>query len=573
MNCLTKRLTAFLLSLTVMLSLCINVSAATVYSVTVENNSVSFIVGSKNCGSYSSKDGSITLSALSDGRFLVCFMNTKGTMSRISIGAQTTLEISGTMPSLTLDKTLGDSRKVTLGASSDVTNMRINSTGATTIKGSVETLTVSSAVDVAVLSGASITTANLTSSSSTLTAASGSTVSTVSTVSGAKASGTGIKNKTSYTGSTSDSDSNTHSSGSYQVSSMTLSAKSGDRLDDLYYDLNSKLRVYDKNNRRIYGTAEWTSSGSTSVKNNSTYSYTFHPDSSSYSSFKDSVKVTIGSSSGSNDMTSETSIAVDVETITTSASSARLSDLTDELNDSVEAYSIKNQRVDGTASWVADDSISVVSGKSYRFVFTPDSSKYDTLRKSVKIILDGDEKKNSSSKNVTLKITSIDAEYDDRLSSLEDELEDNVRAYNKDGDRIDGEVEWVSDSTRVTKTGYHDFKFIPDSSKYDTVRDEIKVLVDGDSDSGSSGSSKVTLRCSVSRLYADYNDKLSEYLEELEDNVRAVDDSGDTVCGTLSWTDSSSTRLTRSGSYEYKFVPSKSKYKTAYGDIRIEVDD
>ena len=66
--------------------------------------------------------------------------------------------------------------------------------------------------------------------------------------------------------------------------------------------------------------------------------------------------------------------------------------------------------------------------------------------------MDGDD--DDGDDDVELRIGSINVKNTTtRLRSLVSELEDEVDAYDDDGDRIRGEVKWVSDTTRVTKTG------------------------------------------------------------------------------------------------------------------------
>ena len=134
------------------------------------------------------------------------------------------------------------------------------------------------------------------------------------------------------------------------------------------------------------------------------------------------------------------------------------------------------------------------------------------------------------------------------------ELEDEVDAYDDDGDRIRGEGKWVSDTTRVTKTGYYEFYFIPDSSKYDRVRDEIKITVNG---SGSSSSNK-KLTLKTDSFKADKDDRLYYYEDKLEDNVTARNRDGDKVSGKVKWVDESA-RITKTGSYDFYFIPDSSK--------------
>ena len=155
--------------------------------------------------------------------------------------------------------------------------------------------------------------------------------------------------------------------------------------------------------------------------------------------------------------TSSTGVKLTTKTIRAD-SGDRLRDLEDDLEDNVKA-TYDGKTISGEVSWDSSRSTVVKKSGSYKFVFEPDSSRYKTTTGTIRITVDGDD--DDGDDDVELRIGSINVKNTTtRLRSLVSELEDEVDAYDDDGDRIRGEVKWVSDTTRVTKTGYYEFYFI-----------------------------------------------------------------------------------------------------------------
>ena len=109
-----KRITAICLALVMMLSLAVGASAASNYSLKVQNKYVQFYRGGSLTGSYLSKDGAVSLTS-SKGDLLVCFTDSTGKSRRITLGSQSDLSVTGSLPSLSLSKTLDSDVQVTIG--------------------------------------------------------------------------------------------------------------------------------------------------------------------------------------------------------------------------------------------------------------------------------------------------------------------------------------------------------------------------------------------------------------------------------------------------------------------------
>ena len=61
--------------------------------------------------------------------------------------------------------------------------------------------------------------------------------------------------------------------------------------------------------------------------------------------------------------------------------------------------------------------------------------------------------------------------------------------------------------------------------------------------------------------------KLKSLLSDLKKMVRAYDDNGDEVKGTVSWVSNGSNTIDNGRSYTYKFKPSSSRYESEEGKV------
>lgn len=564
MQKLRKNGCCILLILSLLFTLSINLHAATVYNVVVNDKTVAFQSGGKTVGTYTSRDGAVTLSDNTRGDLLVCFYNASNKYTRVNVGNLSAFEISGTFSKLTLDKSLSNNRRITVGASSSISEMKINSQNQVTLRGKVGTLTVSSAAAVALVSGASVDSATVSASGAELTAASGSTVNKVKAASGATVSGPGIKS-TEAIGSSSA------SNGKYSLQPVTLTARSGDTLEDLLSDLNESVKATSANGTRISGYAEWDDSDSTAVRKSGSYDYTFYPNNSSYDSLEATAKITLsGSSSGTHDDSDDSDLNLEFENLRLSSSRATLKDLVEDLNDAVHAYNSDDERVRGECEWVSGSGTQVSSGRSYEFRFIPDDDFYDTVKDTIKITLGSSSSSSSTvtSGGLTMKIEPIDASYNDKLSELEGDLPSHVRVYDKYDEEVKGSFSWTaSGSTKVTKSSTYEFRFSPKSAKYDPIRGQIKIYVDGDN---TASNGDITLK--ITSIDAAYDDRLSSLLDALSDSVRAYDKNDDRVSGAVEWVSAGSTRITKTGTYSFLFIPDSTRYDEVEGQIKIYIN-
>lgn len=574
MKGIMRRFVILVLSLAVICSIGVVANAATSssdYSVKVSNKSISFIRGGKTVGTHASRDGNVTIVTAPSGALGLCYYTTDNRYVRVALGSQSSLDITGTIPTLTVDKSLNSGVKLTLGSDSSVTSLKVNAKNKVTIGGKVTTLTISSGATVNVASGGAVTTAKVSSSMATLTAASGSSVSKVTSVSGASVSGKGIKNSSSTS-------KNSSSDTGKTTKNVTLTADYGDTLGDLYQDLNKKVKIYDSDGYRVIGTAEWDNSDKTEVRDGRTYDYTFYPNSAKNDEVTGTATINVSGDSSSSKENSRT-LRLDVATIFYKSTSAKLRDLEDYLDEAVVAYDSYDSQVSGRAEWISDTSTGVRSGQSYSFIFVPNDSTYDSARGTVKIEL-GSKSSGVGGGEITLASFTIEADYRDYLDDLRSQLQDNVRAYNSSGSRISGTAKWLSSNTRLTVTGTYRYEFVPDNSRYETANGDIKVFVSGSGTSGSnsnktnnSSSSKRTLTLDVDTITSNgTNNSLRDLTSELADAVTARNSSGSRVYGTVKWVDSNTSQKVRStNDYRFKFIPDDSSYDEKQEWVTIKV--
>ena len=336
---MSKRILALVLSLAMLLGLSVMASAAdtSIYSVKVQDNSVIFLKDGKTVATYAAKDTDIRVMTDDEGDTLVCFYDKQGNYQGISVGTQKTLTIDGTMNTLSLYSTLASDVKVTIPTTAKIENLIINSSSSVTISGKVDEMKVTGAATIAATKSSSIGDYTL-NSKAKMTVSTGADVeiknSTAKKTSGTTsrevvgnlrgASGDGLTDRevvgnlrgSSGDGTTSKTkvgtlkpvdDDDDWDSDEYgdidDVISIKLDidgplyASEGDELRDLLSDLDSSVTAYyrdsDGEEHDVNGTVKWKKSGSTEVKDGKSYSFTFEPRSSKFSSRSGSIKIEV----------------------------------------------------------------------------------------------------------------------------------------------------------------------------------------------------------------------------------------------------------------------------------------
>ena len=143
-------------------------------------------------------------------------------------------------------------------------------------------------------------------------------------------------------------------------------------------------------------------------------------------------------------------------------------------------------------------------GGEFQFLFTPSKSNISPMVGTIRIITNGsgsssgdcwydeddDEWYDHYGEYVDLDIKEIVIREDQlgrRLVRFTNDLKKAVTAYNEDGREIRGTVKWLYNE-KVEEPGWYEFVFIPSSSKYETVRDEVKIVLEKETtDEGTPG--------------------------------------------------------------------------------------
>lgn len=464
---------AFRRALTLCLVLCLTLalgvgaSAASPYSVQVQNQTLSFVQNGVVTGSFSMANNNLSLMVDSTGALLVCFHNSQGNYVGVTLGAQRDLILSGTVGVLTLNSSYGG----TLTSSALTNQLVVRGSATANLKNGVGVLEVTGPGTVNVGVGTVVNAAYLSSSDARLNVVSGGQVTQAHAVSRNCVTGSGLVQSLSidsgtYLGGSSGSGSSSSGDRSLRLTASTIYADYGDRLSQLESALRSKVRAYDRaTGASVSGTVSWVNSRSTTVTRTRTYEFLFDPNSSRYSSVRGSIRVVVDDDG---DLRLETStIYADY--------GDRLRDLEDQLEDNVRAYR-GSSRVYGDVEWVSSRNTTVTRTRSYDFRFIPDSSRYNTVRGSIRVVVDDDD----DDYDYYLEIEDIEVDGDDyTLGELRSELRQAVKAYDDDTDRrVSGSLEWRdSNNTRVRESGYYEFVFDPSSSRYDTTRDEVYIRV------------------------------------------------------------------------------------------------
>lgn len=247
----------------------------------------------------------------------------------------------------------------------------------------------------------------------------------------------------------------------------------------------------------------------------------------------------------------------------------RLREYTADLQASVKAY-YQKKRITGEVEWTLSGSSTLNKSGSYRFRFTPDNSKLDPAYGYIRILVDDGEDSNLT--ELDLDIRTITVEYNtNRLGDLKTKLRQSVTAYDVYGKKVEGTLRWVDEDTRVRKSGYYDFLFIPTSPKYNRVQDSVKIQIESEDIIGDSNELVLEV---VDIDTTSTRKRLRNFTTQLQANVTAYDaNTGEEVNGKVNWTANTMTLVTETEEFEFRFVPDDKSYSRTTGTIIIYVDD
>ncbi|MBR5486167.1 MAG: hypothetical protein IKV41_06615 [Oscillospiraceae bacterium] len=249
-----------------------------------------------------------------------------------------------------------------------------------------------------------------------------------------------------------------------------------------------------------------------------------------------------------------------------------LRDIEDDLENHVKAYDSNGTRIYGDFEWDDSRSTTLRRNGTYEFRFDPDSSRYTTAYGKVRVVVDDDDDYDRDGDDIELEIDSFEVDDDDgTLEDYEDELEDSVEAFNDDDDEVRGRVEWVDEDERVRRTGWYKFRFIPSSSRYEVVRSEIKIYVDGDRDDDD-------IELEIDDMEIDEDDysgtiRLEDIEDELEDYITAYDEDDDEIDGEFEWVSNGETKVKDGKEYKFRFIPDDKDYRRVTDYITVYLND
>lgn len=350
MKNLMKRLFATALSAAMLLGIGVGASAAEPLSVQVSTSKVSVMQGNKEVSSYSIKSSDLSLSTNSDDKMVLSFKDAASKKRNISLGTQTTLDIDGTMTSLTLDKALASTNTITVLPNSNISK-----------------LTVHAGCTVIVAGKANVSKVSSSNKSATIQYESGKKLTTTSV--SAPASTTTVKKPTTPTKKPAVS---TSSSG-VKLTVKAINASKGDTLDNLIDQLNENVIARDGSTDYVMGECKWNYATNREITDDSTMPFTFYPETNDYEPVKGTVK--IYADGNSEDITIEFKNG---QTYYVS-DGMRLSDLTKQVKDDLYVENDNGDSLKYSFKWNSSSSTKFdgnETGRSYTFTITPSSGRY-----------------------------------------------------------------------------------------------------------------------------------------------------------------------------------------------------
>ncbi len=358
-------------------------TTSTPFSVSVQDGVVSFVKNGVATTSVTSKDSRLTLStSATTGSLLVNFTDSTGKARSFSLGDQNSLQVSGTLASLTLNQSLEDAIAVNLSSGSTVTTMTVATPNPVAINGNVGTLNVSDSATVSIAGSAKITRRNVTDTQAKVTTTAAGTAATATP---GVSSSTTVKKPASTTKLPTTSQS-TQSTPSGKLRLRTTPIQVDDssvNLSKIEDELNDNVEAYDTaTGDSVSGTCRWRSPGSTASKDGK-YNFTFVPDDPDYQNTSGSIQVYLDGSYGeltlcglddaedNRDGEGDGLIANEGDSI---------SSLNDDLDDFIWAEDENGNEVDGKVRFTQSGRFDSTGRHQYQIKFTPDdTSRYDTV--------------------------------------------------------------------------------------------------------------------------------------------------------------------------------------------------
>ncbi len=370
------------------LSMAAMASAATTtpFGVSVQDGVVSFVKNGVASTSATSKDSRITLTtSTTTGSLLVSFTDSTGKVRNFSLGDQNTVQVSGSMASLTLAQNLADNIAVDLASGSSVTTMTVATPNPVAINGNVGTLNVSDSATVSIAGSAKVTRRNVTDTQAKVTT----TAVGVAATAAPGAATTTVKKPSSTlklpaASSQTTQSTTTTASGKLRLRTTPIETEdSSVNLSEIADELNDNVEAYDTaTGDSVSGTCRWRSPGSTASKDGK-YSFVFEPDDPDYSSVSGTIQVYLDGAYGeltlrgfddaedNEDEDGDGLIAHEGDSI---------SSLNSDLDGFIWAEDEDGNEVDGKTRFTESGRFDSSGRHQYQIKFTPDDTRrYETV--------------------------------------------------------------------------------------------------------------------------------------------------------------------------------------------------
>lgn len=433
--------------------------AISTYCVSVASNSVSVLHNNKVTHSFKAANSNIAIgNDAASGDLLVSFNDSSGGTTTMSFGQQPILLLYGNIGNLDLTSALN--KPIVIGAKCTVGNLMVNSPVKVSIWGKVNGGVVNAAANVIAANGSTVSNLESRNSGANFFANAGSTV-----------------NGTKYQG------------------TATSGGSNGNTF--IYIGNGGSPTVNENSSVLIFGNGSSSGGSSSGSNNNWNVGGSNNNNNNNWNNGGSSQNYITHNYDGGYTIT-----AVDIS----ANYYDQLGNLLSKLGSSVGAADKSGKRVSGTVAWYNNSNSTVVrGGGEFQFLFTPSNSRISPMVGTIRIVTNGtgspsgpwyddedDEWYDRYGEYVDLEIEEIVIREDQlgrRLVRFTNDLKKAVTAYNEDGREIRGTVQWLYNE-KVEEPGWYEFVFIPAASKYETVRDEVKIVLEKkEEDSSSSGSS------------------------------------------------------------------------------------
>lgn len=345
-----KQLLATALCAAMLLGIGIGVSAAEPFSVQVSGTKITLTQGGNTAATYSIKSSDISITTNKDKKMVLSFKDSASKTRNIALGTQTTLTIGGSITSLTLDKSLSSSSKITIAPGAKVSKLTVHA-GCTVI--------VSSDATVSKLTSSNKNATLQNDAGKKLTATSVSAPKTTTT--------TAVKKPVTVKKPASS------SSSGIKLTIKAINASKGDYLSNLVDQLNENVIARDNNTDYVLGECKWKYTTDREINEECTIPFVFYPETNDYDPVEGSVK--IYADGNTEDITIEFKNGQNYDV----RDGDRLSDLTKQVKEDLYVENDNGDTLKYSFKWNSASSTKfdgTENGRAYTFTVTPSSGRY-----------------------------------------------------------------------------------------------------------------------------------------------------------------------------------------------------